>query len=283
MDKLYKVDSRIIFRTNIVRAATMALFMLPLFLYPQVGYMGKKLQAGYGFHFSPALTGSNGSGNSILGREGSRAETGELAFNSLHEGFVEYCIKNRTMIGFSAKYYKTTFDNRFGTTYIYTDPYYGASTGYGQPTGMYEITGLNYSLYFKFYYRKYLAPWGKYFMVGPSINTFKSVYDPARMKIQDVGSGETVITNFGSKEQEESRFDILVGFGRNRILADRVTIDYGVNFEAAALLLAIIDLEGIFYSENNTSHLNYIEKTSRSRVREVNRVNVFVKVGLLLF
>lgn len=52
------------------------------------GYMGKRLVGGYGFYFSPALFGSNGQGNTIIGRYlDGNASDGEFAFNSLHEDF----------------------------------------------------------------------------------------------------------------------------------------------------------------------------------------------------
>lgn len=268
----------------------LALF-LPFAVIPQPGYMGKRFQAGYGLSFSPALVGSNGAGNSFNGRDGSNAETGEPAFNSLHEGFIEYCIKNRTMIGFSGKFYKTTYDNRAEMRYQnYYDPnsvYYGANNEYAKPQGLYTIKGINYTLYFKFYHRKYLAPWGKYFLLGPSFNSFVCTYDPTKMYAVSSGVSPDVArrnNNFGPQGQDFQRFDILVGFGRNRIFADRITVDYGINFEAFALLLAVLDIEGSgSFSNSATTNLNYIEYTCKSRVREVNRVNLYFKIGYLLF
>ena len=66
--------------------------------------MGKRVTAGYGFYFSPALLGSNASESSIIGR--GNAVGGDMAFNTMHEGFLEFAFKKRVSVGFSFKYYK---------------------------------------------------------------------------------------------------------------------------------------------------------------------------------
>lgn len=254
------------------------------------GYLGKRFQAGYGFNFSPALLGSNGAGESIVGR--GNVIGGDMAFNSMHEGFFEFAFKNRTSVGFSAKYYKTTYDNRT-TAYINNfDPSYNNYYVYDYyPSGYYTIKGMNYTLYFKFFNKRYVAPWGRYFIVGPSLNTYKCSYDPSQMYLTYTSSYTSPPTrrfsDFGLQDQSFMRGDILFGWGRSRIAYNRITIDYGVNFEIIALGFTLWDLIGEnpidIISGNRTTNLNYMEITSRSRVREVNRVNLFLKLGVLLF
>ena len=147
------------------------------------GYLGRRFNMGYGFSFSPALFGSNGSESSFLSRGNSTG--GDVAFNTLHEGFIEYSFKNRTSVGFSCKYYKTTFDNyQYMEITTYGNGYQNIDTEI--PSGFYEIKGLNYSLYFKFFNRRYVAPWGRYFLIGPSINTAKCFYDPSKMLVGNI-------------------------------------------------------------------------------------------------
>lgn len=252
------------------------------------GYMGKRFVAGYGFYFSPAILGSNGSQSSIIGR--GNAIGGDLAFNSIHEGFVEFSFKNRTSVGFSCKYYKTTFDNYVDARANTFDQYGNYSTFYGRPTGLYDIKGLNYSLYFKFYHKRYVAPWGRYFLLGPVVNTYKCFYDPSTMRI-NTGYGnvnEIVINDFGMQGQQYFRADLMFGWGRNRVIANRVTLDYGINFELIALAFTLWDTIGespvdLFSDAGYISNLDYIERTSPRRVREVNRINAYLKIGVLLF
>lgn len=251
------------------------------------GYLGKRFVMGYGFHFSPALFGSNGSGESIIGR--GNAVGGDLAFNSVHDGFLEFAFKSRTSIGLSVKYYKTTFDN-FTSAYTYTNYANSVYSLDGSPTGFTNISGLNYALYFKFYHRRYVAPWGRYFLIGPSINTFKCTYDPATMRMvgydYSIG-GSYYVNDFGPQGQQFVRADLLFGWGRSRIIANRITFDYGINFQFIGLCYTVWDAFGESpfdgFGTETITNLNYIEKTSKRRVREVNKLNIFLKVGILLF
>lgn len=251
------------------------------------GYMGKRFLIGYGFHFSPAVLGSNGSEGSIIGRGNSLG--GDPAFNSTHEGFLEFAFKNRTSVGLSCKYYHTSFDNNedlYGTTIDKSGSIYAV---YGIPTGFYHIKGLNYALYFKFYNKRYVAPWGRYFVMGAVLNTYKCFYDPSTMKITDQNNynNPLVLNDFGPQGQQFMRGDLLFGWGRNRMIGNRVTIDYGINFQMIALGFILWDAIGEnpvdIFTEERTTNLNYMQKTSVRRVREVNRLNVFVKIGVLLF
>ncbi len=250
------------------------------------GYMGKRLQVGYGFHFSPAILGSNGSGESMIGR--GNATGGDLAFNSTHDGFLEFAFKNRTSIGFTARYYKTTFDNSVSAYATVNSSGYAYSIG-STPKGFYEIKGLNYGLYFKFYHKRYVAPWGRYFMCGPVINTYKCFYDASmNMSTTDYynGNAPVYVYDFGPQGQQFVRPDLLFGWGRNRIIGNRITVDYGINFEALALFFTLWDTvseNANIFDATQITNLNYFERTSKRRVREVNRLNVFIKVGVLLF
>ncbi|MBK6984948.1 MAG: hypothetical protein IPL10_01480 [Bacteroidetes bacterium] len=256
------------------------------------GYMGKRLVGGYGFYFSPALFGSNGQGNTIIGRSNGNASDGEFAFNSLHEGFLEYAFKNRFLLGISAKFYKTTYDNarEVSATTKQIDQYGSTSVvSYnGTPQGMYTILGQNYSLYAKLFNRRYLAPWGRYMQFGITIRRFTCHYNPNEMMLKYGGFNNYVypdFNDFGEQKQSFTKFDFLFGFGRTNIVANRITIDYGFNANVFALLSTFFDVvtdgDGIF--TNNVNGVNYMKSTSPWRVRGVNRFNVFLKVGVLLF
>jgi hypothetical protein len=263
------------------------------------GFMGTRLQIGYGLHASPALIGSNANNESIFGNHGS-ATTGEAAFNTIHEGFLEFAASSKWMICFSARYYKTTNDNSkaFNNNS-------GSYSGYNanqidfydrKPSGYYTMEGLTYTLYFKYFGSRYVAPWGRYVMFGPTLNTVRATYDPTIMKARGryydennyyYYSADTTITNFGPTTQKFKGLNFMLGFGRSRIVGNRVTIDYGVNLQFFSALSTIFDIgenpANLIDRKAEVNESNYIERTVRYRVRGVNRLNVFLKIGVLLF
>lgn len=267
------------------RIFTVILFVLFQHSWAQApGYMGKRMMLGYGFHFSPAFFGANGQNQTIIGNGGS-AETGTLAFNSLHEGYLEYATGYRFSTGLSFKYYKTVYDN---AAYInrYNDPSFSATSN--QPKSYYDITGLSFCWYGKLYGKRYVAPWGRYIIFGPILNIRKAKYDPAVMYVDGYSysnyiNEQVTYANFGAKEQSYYGFNILFGWGRNRMIGSRVTIDYGVNMHVFSVFSAVFDVLSSDLGFSEKTERNYIEKTSAIRVRGVNRLNAFVKVGFLLF
>ena len=252
------------------------------------GYMGKRLVAGYGFYFSPALFGSNGQGSTFFGRGQGNGSDGELAFNVLHEAYVEYALAKRFALGFSAKFYKTSYDNhKLASVNV---PYQGTNINYyGYPDGLYYIKGQNYALYGKLFNRNYIAPWGRYMMFGVNIQRFTCTYNPAEMQLRYTSysyDNYPPVSDFGPPEQTFTRFDVLFGFGRTRVIFNRIMLDYGFNVNMFALANTLFDNvsadDGIF-NQRNSSNYQYMENTAPWRVRGVNRFNAFLRVGVLLF
>lgn len=235
------------------------------------GYMGKRFVAGYGLYANPRLVESGGS----------------RGVNLLHEGYVEFAMKKTVSVGLSARFYRAIYTNKQNVNALDYSSSYNSQID-RSPNGFTNIKGRNYALYFKFYKRNYVAPWGKYFLLGATLNTFTTTYDPDNMYVTTSysysGQNYTYLSNFGLTTQSYKRFDIMFGNGRNRIIANRITLDYGYTINVIALTTAIfdaadtpiLDAEELFMS-------NYIEKTSAARVRSVNKFNVFLKVGVLLF
>ncbi len=239
------------------------------------GYMGKRFVAGYGLYASPGYIGS----------------AGTKPVNILHEGFVEYAIKKRISIGLSARFYKNIYANtrdvdlgRYNSNFTQIDK---------NPTGITNIRGRNYMLYFKFFKSRYLAPWGRYFILGATLNTFTASYDPDHMSVSVLSSPYSysssgsatysLYSDFGPTAQTFKKFDILIGWGRSRIVANRIMIDYGVNLNLWALTATVFDAPDDNLSQDQLTASSYIPTVSAARVRGVNRFNVFCKVGFLLF
>ncbi len=250
------------------------------------GYMGKRFSAGYGFHFGPALLGSNGNGKSIFGRNNGNAKDGEFAFNRLHEVYIEYAIKTRFSIGTSAIFYKTTYDNGMEFTANVNRNSPQGTYIYGQPSNLYTIKGVNYLVYGKLFYGKYIAPWGRYMCFGINIRSYTASYNPNKMSftynsyINNINENIT-FSDFGPLKQHYTKFDIFAGFGRTRILADKIIFDYGFNTNMYSLLTTLFDAGGPQNFIDEPDNTIYIKKTSAFRVRNLNRFNVFIKVGYL--
>jgi hypothetical protein len=259
------------------------------------GYMGKRLVIGYGFHFSPALFGSNAQGATIIGKMDGNASGGEMVFNALHEGYLEYALSKRFSLGISTKFYKTTYDNHepLSVSVNQQDQYGYISPVYydGNPKGLYYIKGQNYALYGKLFKRGFIAPWGKYMMFGINIKRYTCSYDPAEMKLTTSDhsgyyyDNYPPITDFGPREQSFTRFDVLFGFGRTRVLYNRITLDYGFNLNLFATVMTLFDVSdyGLPFSLTRPTNTTYIESTAPWRIRGVNRCNAFLRVGVLLF
>ena len=251
------------------------------------GFMGKRFAVGYGFYFWPALTNSNGAGKSFLTKGNS--ESGSFAFNTMHEAFIEYAIKPRFSIGFSAKYYKTTYNNALylsaRQTYIDNSGYSNTISIYGKPNGLYTIRAVNYNIYGKLFYSRYIAPWGRYMMFGLNIKTYTCSYDPKEMYLNIDNNYYTNIpktfTDFGPEKQKYKKFDFLFGLGRTRIIANKIIIDYGFNTNLFSLLTTLFDAIGEDTFIDRIDNTDYIKRTSSYRVRGANRFNVFLKVGYL--
>lgn len=251
------------------------------------GYLGKRVLLGYGFNTSPAFFDGNANNKSIIGRNGS-SESGSFAFNLVHEGFIEIAPSSRWEIGFSLRYYKTVCDNsREFRSISYQNYFFQFKDSH--PKGYYNITGMSYTLYFRYFGRRYIAPWGRYLMFGPVLNRIKTVYDPVIMNaaaydLINYSNRDTLVSNFGPTEQTFSGFNIMFGFGRSRIIANRIVVDYGVNTQLLALVSTLFDMtdsETLYWSD--VDNTNYIKVTSHARIRGINRFNVFLKVGILLF
>ncbi|MBS1635967.1 MAG: hypothetical protein JST26_08580 [Bacteroidetes bacterium] len=252
------------------------------------GYIGKRFQVGYGFYLSPAFMGSTYQGNSIFGYHSGNANRGTFACNTIHEGFVEYALKKRLMIGVSVRYFRTSFDNSVQCfVYDAEASSQGASVSFVEfPSGLYYITGLNYQIYNKLYFKKYIAPWGRYLISGISLRTFTCRYNPDEMFLSASSNfgqySNKKYSDFGPQQQKFMRFDIMAGFGRNRVFGNRISVDYGFNTGLIGLFTSLFDAIGPeSLSDNLYTQANYMKKTSVWRVRGVNRLNAFIKIGYL--
>lgn len=280
------------------------LYIIPILLYSlllpaQSGYMGKHVHVGYAFHTSPAFFNSNAQQKTIIGQSGT-AQSGSLAFNASHEFFLDYLLSSKWIIGVSAKFYKTNYDNSMQYYSNFSSPYinsYSSSSREGneRPDGYYTIKGTSYALCFKYFGNRYVAPWGRYVMFGPVINTYKASYDPAVMfdvlpyydnsNYYNSYYSDSTFSDYGATTQSYTRVGLMVGWGRCRIIANRISLDYGVSAQPLALISNVLRTTGYTgaFLKNQYHPDDYIKESSKRRIQGFNSVNVFLKIGILLF
>ena len=240
--------------------------------------MGRKFVAGYGLYYSPYLFGPDD----------------EVSANTIHEGFVDYALWKRVSLGASVRYFHSISPNRcYAGGHVSTTSNY-LTKDYQIPTGQISVNGLNYCLYLKFFQPNYSAPWGRYFILGPIMYTYNATYNPNEMYIYEEPknyngnfSEMKKVSDFGSTKQSFISGDVMIGFGRCRVIDNRITLDYGCNANVLAVTTTLFDVAPSgdldIISPANIPIGDYIKRTATSRVRGVNRFNVFLKVGILLF
>ena len=232
------------------------------------GYMGKRAVIGYGLYLHPAF------GNIVN-------DYSDRYINRQHEFFLEYAVAKKFSLGVSARLYNYTYNNP-DAVYIGEGNSYNIVQETTSPTGSYKIKARSYSLYGKFFKANYLAPWGKYFILGLTLNRYTTTYDPTTMFVKGVYlSGSTVkpiISDFGSTTQYYTGADLYFGNGNSRIFANRIVVDYGYTIGFISTLQVLINLSDT-YEEEIPEY--YIENTSSKRLAALNRFNFFIKVGYL--
>lgn len=241
------------------------------------GYMGKKFCVGYGLYAHPAF-------NSIV------LNYGDYPINTLHEFFVEYTTGKKFTLGLSAQLFRYRY-NATEDINVYTA---GSSGSYNikdadvKPSGNYLIKGRNYRLYGKFFKDKYLAPWGKYFLLGVALDRYITFYNPEEMNVPvtaqftsyatgAIVQQEIYVNDFGPTTQIFQKADIFFGNGNSRILGNKIVLDYGYSIGFVAMARVFID--ALDYTTPTPE--NYIEKTATSRSAAINRFNLYLKIGYL--
>lgn len=245
------------------------LFLLsPGFIWCQApGYMGKRMVAGYGAHLNPVTYGSTVNNKSLTGSQRGSSEKGYFRLNFAQELFFEGATSKRSVTGISIKYLETGYDNRASVNEHGTNPSY-----------YYKIKVLTITPYLKSCFRRYLAPWGKYFIVAPVINVIRSEHDAYMNISKTVNGHDTLITDFGPDNKKYLSADLLMGFGNTRVLFNRITLDYGFHFQAISTLAI---LEPLLDWNPSYDQEEYINGTIKKRVRAANRFNVFIRIGYL--
>lgn len=270
---------RMLCRTAMLRAAFMKHFVWVFMLFFVVaenvfaqtpGYLGKKRSAGYGLYFSPAIYNASPNNRSYYNNEGT-SDSGKVAFNRIHELFLENCISTDWMAGFSMRFFRTVYDNQIVVSDLDNRT----------PASYYKIRGISGTVYLKHFKKKYVAPWGRYSLIGLSFNRITSIYNPYMHVRKNLNGRDTLLHNFGDTKQTSAVADLVLGLGKSRIVANKIIIDYGVTTQVVSFVKNAFN-NGFDESTYPTlSTANYIVETTKARIRGLNAVNGYFKVGYL--
>ncbi len=230
------------------------------------GYLGKRTVIGYGFNFHPALAGFS------MGYS-------DNPFNVKHEIFIEHATRKATMVGANVQFFKYVYNNTEEVDPTSTGSYYYYDQA-GRPTGSYEIRANNFMFYNKLFHRTYLAPWGRYFMIGAVYTRYTAEYRSSEMFFQGYNSSGRLATfsNFGAYRQTYQTGDIIMGLGRSRVFGDKIIFDCGYNFQ----LISVVKMAINFLALGEPIPMStYIQTTSSRRISATNRFNFYMKLGFL--
>lgn len=217
------------------------------------GYMGKRFSINYGLHLGPAFT---------------KSTPNQGFYNAKHELMLGFCLSEKWQIAASIERYSTIYDNTLLVNELFE-----------RPQNFYRIKGSNYSLLFKKFKRGYVAPWGPYFMFGPVYNAYTASYNNYMYVSQRVNNHDTLISDFGPKEQKYSNLDFALGWGQSRVFKDRVILDWGLMFHMRAMAGSLGGTFSDFFW--TLSQEEYIRRTAALRINRLNVFNFYVKLGYL--
>lgn len=229
------------------------------------GYMGKRTVIGYGFHFHPAIGGIS-------------KKQSDRPFNFKQEGYIEQNITERASVGVSVQFYDYVYNNSLRADPIKRNSRISYSGI--KPNGTYQIDAQNVVLYGKIFKRAFLAPWGPYFTLGIVYTQYKTEYKPSEMYVvveNSNGTQKNVLNDFGPLQQKFRTADVVVGLGRSRIFGDIVVVDWGCNMQTISTtwLFLSADVGRAYYMDE------YIRVSSLRRVRAINLIHFYMRLGLL--
>lgn len=209
------------------------------------GYMGKKVTVIYNNYFSPALKYPN-----------YRDNQGILSFNSRHSFGVDYVRARKRTIGLAVQFLRTRKVLEGAAPVSITDfQYFYNVSASGDTTlnfkapfpveavpngGDILISNRNISLYWKFFGSKYIAPWGNYHRIDFVYMSYKvkqnlvnsatyTIYDQYNMQATGNTNQQARVVSVPPPNDDNtySSFMFAYGVGKQRILYDKVILDFG--------------------------------------------------------
>ncbi|MCW3104173.1 MAG: hypothetical protein JWO09_2613 [Bacteroidetes bacterium] len=253
--------------------AASALLLAPFLVSAQIpGYLGKRLMVGY-------------SNNFFLSTVDPTASSYDLGMNTTHSLNVEYTIKNRTNICASFQMFRTGIavntgfieyrTTSSGSTTVKTYTYYPI------PDAPMVMKTKCLALGFKFFKRGSFAPLGKYRKLEAVLMFSNISYQPLTFRY--IQGNKTGRASLGSGNYSYKEFAVTYTLGRQRILFDRLVVDYGVQFGFMPLgALSITDYSGTVNITNYPGAMeSVLREESNMRLFRYELFNIHLGLGFL--
>jgi hypothetical protein len=244
------------------------------------GYMGKRFTVGYSNYFFPGLKGPGPS-------TASWNDEPSATFNNVNCLNFEYVAKERTVPVLSLQYMRTgiayyrSYDREFyqGSEYCY--PEQAAYKGnYSVPA---LLKCVNLGLGFKKFRRGSVAPVGGY-QKFEFLLMFETVtYDNKHFVKRDDYNydQDVVIPAMGTGEYKYRDFALVYTLGKQRVLFDKLVLDYGMRFAFAPPGFGTA-LFGIGFAGNSNMESVY-RSQSHARLFREQMLNIHLGLGFLAF
>lgn len=236
------------------------------------GYMGKRLTIGYSNNFFLAGIGPT--------------KTYDIGLNTTHSFNLEYTIKNRTNFCLSYQMFKTgvDVDHEFYEEYEDTYGVYNSiSYTYNPiPNVPLQLKSNNVSIGFKFFASGTLAPVGKYKKLELLLLFSNLTYKPNSFEGYDNQAEGLKRKSIGTGNYSYSTFALTYTMGRQRVLLNRLVLDYGVQFGfTPAGVVAVLTSDEDFNRSTNPEDI--FRQETNKRLFRYELFNLHLGLGFLAF
>jgi hypothetical protein len=222
------------------------------------GYQGRRVSLNYSFYTFNALNNPNEFGHS-----------GILSFNTSHYANIDIALRRKITLGLSFEYIHTgfKFSDMYSVPTLGSDIY---ARVYSSSVGKMEAYSIGF--YPRFFFKGNIAPLGTY--IKPEIDLiFYKVY-PGNPVPTDPppDCGDPVFSN----QSPYMAYAISLELGQNRILFNRLFIDYGLRLKVLPGMWGL--MQG-----GSVSNKSYLKEVPYSRLGALELFNIKVGLGVLLF
>lgn len=248
------------------------------------GYFGKRCVIGYSNYFMIAPKGPGP-------LNANPADEASPTLNNVHCLNLEYVYKERKMVCVSGQYLLTGVAYSNGTTNgTFFGEMFGNEDQYPYPGG-YKYAGnfskpallrsFNLSLGIKTFKKGFIPPVGRYRKLEVLMFFEKIKYDYQNFAHADPNDYDlTVKGSLGKGEYSYKNVAFACTFGYQRILNDKISLDYGIRFAYTPALNIITIAAGDEYTTNVTA---YFRRESNLRIAREQLINVHLGIGFLAF
>jgi hypothetical protein len=228
------------------------------------GYQGKRFSLNYNFYTFNALENPNENG-----------ESGLLSFNTTHYANLDMAVFRKMTVGASFEYINTGFKFKENYNIPIPDPYDPYNSSYydevhSESVG--KMEAYEVGLYLRKFFGGNIAPLGSYFKPEISLIFYKVYPGNPIPTYKPPGYGDPVFNN----QSPYKTVAISLELGQNRVLFNRLFIDYGLRLKLIPAALKQAE-------SGHNSNTTYLQIIPRYRLAMLELFNIKLGIGVLLF